>query len=380
MIPSEVAPAGETVRSGATLTVDLAAVVANWKTLAQRAAPARTAAVVKADAYGLGMAPVARALARAGCNTFFVALAEEGRALRAVLDRAEIYVFVGALSDAEAELMVAHRLMPVLNDRGQIERFAAFARTRGARLPCAIHVDTGMNRLGLSLREADALIRDPAPLAGLDVKLVMSHLACGNDADEPLNERQRAAFASVAPKIAPGAALSLANSGGIFLGAGFHFDLVRPGAAIYGLAPINGRPNPMRSVVRLTAPIVQVRDIDTPGTVGYGATHRIGQNAKIAVVSVGYADGYGFSLGNRGHALLGSVRLPVVGRISMDLITLEASDVPAGLLKPGAEIELLGPTLTADDIARTAGTIGYEVLTRLGPRLRRRYVGGETAS
>jgi alanine racemase len=378
MFPSEVAPAGEAVRSGATLTVDLAAAVANWKTLAQRAAPARCAAVVKADAYGLGMAPVAAALAHAGCETFFVALPEEGRALRALLDRAEIFVFVGVLSDAEAELMVAHRLIPVLNDRAQIDRFAAFARRHGARLPCAIHIDTGMNRLGLSTREADALILDPAPLAALDVKLVMSHLACGNDADEPLNERQRSAFAGVAGKIAPGARLSLANSGGIFLGAGYHFDLVRPGAAIYGLAPINGRPNPMRSVVRLTAPIVQVRDIDTPGTVGYGATHRIGTNAKIAVVSVGYADGYTFALGNRGHALLGSARLPVVGRISMDLITLDATDVPAALLRPGAEIELIGPTLTADDIARTAGTIGYEVLTRLGARLRRRYAGGES--
>lgn len=379
MFPSEFAPAGEAVRSGATLTVDLAAIVANWKTLAQRAAPARCAAVVKADAYGLGMAPVAAALARAGCETFFVALPEEGRALRALFDRPDIYVFVGVLSDAEAELMVAHRLTPVLNDRGQIDRFAAFARGRGARLPCAIHIDTGMNRLGLSAREAEALILDPAPLAALDVKLVMSHLACGNDADEPLNERQRSAFAGVAGKIAPGARLSLANSGGIFLGAGYHFDLVRPGAAIYGLAPINGRPNPMRGVVRLTAPIVQVRDIDTPGTVGYGATHRIGTNAKIAVVSVGYADGYAFALGNRGHALLGSARLPVVGRISMDLITLDATDVPAALLRPGAEIELIGPTLTADDIARTAGTIGYEVLTRLGARLRRRYVGGESA-
>lgn len=379
MISPDTPPPGEAARSGATLTVDLAAAVANWKTLGQRAAPARAAAVVKADAYGLGMAPLAAALARAGCDTFFVALPDEGCVLRATLDRPDIYVFAGVLSDAEAELMVVNRLMPVLNDRGQIDRFAAYARARNARLPCAIHIDTGMNRLGLSLKETDTLIRDPAALAGLDVRLVMSHLACGNDADEALNERQRAAFANAAGKIAPGARLSLANSGGIFLGAGYHFDLVRPGAAIYGLAPINSRPNPMRSVVRLTAPIVQVRDIDTPGTVGYGATHRIGTNAKIAVVSVGYADGYAFSLGNRGHALLGSARLPVVGRISMDLITLDASDVPAALLKPGTEIELIGPMLTADEVARTAGTIGYEVLTRLSARLRRRYVGGEVA-
>lgn len=377
MSPSDVSPAGETVRSGATLTVDLAAIVANWRTLAQRAAPARAAAVVKADAYGVGLAPVATALARAGCDTFFVALPDEGVALRAIVDAPEIYVFLGVLSDAEAEAMVAHRLIPVLNDRGQIERYAAFARAHGARLPCAIHIDTGMNRLGLGAREAEALAHDATALAPLDVRLVMSHLACGNDADEALNERQRAAFAGVAGRIAPGARLSLANSGGIFLGAGYHFDLVRPGASIYGLAPINGRPNPMRGAVRLTAPVVQVRDIDTPGTVGYGATHRIGANAKIAVVSVGYADGYAFSLGNRGHAFVGSARLPVVGRISMDLITLDASDVPAGLLRPGTEVELIGPMLTPDDVARSAGTIGYEVLTRLGARVRRRYVGGD---
>jgi alanine racemase len=379
MFLSDVPSGGETVRSGATLAVDLDAVVANWKMLASRVAPARTAAVVKADAYGLGMAAVAPALAHAGCDTFFVALPDEGQVLRALLDTPDIYVFVGVLSDADAEIMVANRLMPVLNDRGQIERLAAIARARSTRLSCAIHIDTGMNRLGLSARETAALIEDPAPLAALDVRLVMSHLACANDAEAPLNERQRAAFVAVPGKIAPQARLSLANSGGIFLGPGYHLDLVRPGAAIYGLAPLNGRPNPMRGTVRLTAPVVQVRDIDTPGTVGYGATHRIGANAKIAVVSVGYADGYAFSLGNRSHAYLGSARLPVVGRISMDLITLDASDVPARLLRPGAEIELIGPNLTADDVARDAGTIGYEVLTRLGARLRRRYVGGQAA-
>lgn len=379
MPPSDVSPHGETARSGATLTVDLNAVVANWKTLAARVAPARASAVVKADAYGLGLGPVATALSKAGCDTFFVALPEEGRTLRALLPKPDIFVFVGVLSDAEAEIMTMNRLIPVLNDRGQIERFAAFARARNAHLPCAIHIDTGMNRLGLGAAEINALIDDPLVLKALDVRVVMSHLACANDAEAALNERQRTAFTTMASKIAPGARLSLANSGGIFQGAGYHFDLVRPGAAVFGLAPINGRPNPMRGVVRLTAPIVQVRDIDTPGTVGYGATHRIGAKAKIAVVSVGYADGYAFSLGNRGHAFLGSARLPVVGRVSMDLITLDATDVPAPLLKPGTEIELIGPNLSADDVARNAGTIGYEVLTRLGQRLHRRYVGGETA-
>jgi alanine racemase len=374
MPPSDAPPRGE-AGSGATLTIDLGAVVANWKDLADRLRPARAGAVVKADAYGLGLAPVANALFAAGCRTFFVALPPEGVALRALLPDADIYVFVGVLSDGEAVTMADQRLTPVLNDPGQIARYAAFARARGRSLPCAIHVDTGMNRLGLSAHEAEALIADPAALAPLEVRLVMSHLACAHDPDHPLNERQRAAFAAVGPRLTPGAALSLANSAGILLGGGYHFDLARPGAALFGLAPLVGRPNPMRNVVRLTAPIVQVRDVDSPGTVGYGATHRVVESAKIITVSVGYADGYAFSLSNRGHAFLGSARLPVVGRISMDLITLDATDVPAPLLRPGAEVELLGPRLSADDVARDAGVIGYEVLTRLGARLHRRYVG-----
>ncbi|MGE5538943.1 MAG: alanine racemase [Gemmatimonas sp.] len=378
MSRSESAPGSAALRAGGTLTVDLDAIAANWRMLAERVAPARTGAVVKANAYGLGVAPVADALANAGCDTFFVALPDEGRALREILANAEIYVFEGLLSDADAELIAEHRLVPVLNDREQLERYRAFATRRDARLPCAIHIDTGMNRLGFGPSEAKTLADDPGALTGLDVRVVMSHLASANDAGEALNERQRSTFAGIAGRIGRGAALSLANSGGIFLGAPYHFDLVRPGAALYGLAPLNGRPNPMRRVVSLTAPIVQVRNVDSPGTVGYGATHRVAEKAKIAVVSIGYADGYGFSLSNRGHAFLGSARLPVVGRISMDLITLDATEVPSGLLHPGAEVELIGPNISPDDLARTGGTIGYEVLTRLGPRLRRRYIGGAT--
>jgi alanine racemase len=379
MSPSETGPRGGSLRAGGTLTIDLDAIVANWKAIAERVAPARTGAVVKADAYGLGMARVGDALANAGCDTFFVALPDEGRELRALLADVEIFVFEGVLSDDEALLMAEHRLIPVLNDRTQLDLFRAFAHARGLRLPCAIHIDTGMNRLGFASSEAAALAEDPAALDGLDVRVVMSHLACANDPGEPLNERQRATFANLAGRIGRGAALSLANSGGVFLGAPYHFDLVRPGAALYGLAPLNGRPNPMRRVVQLTAPIVQVRNIDSPGTVGYGATHRVGVRAKIAVVSIGYADGYGFSVGNRGHAFLGAARLPVVGRISMDLITLDATEVPSGLLYPGAEVELIGANISPDDLARTGATIGYEVLTRLGSRLRRRYIGGRSA-
>ncbi|HET9148858.1 MAG TPA: alanine racemase [Alphaproteobacteria bacterium] len=374
MPPSDAPPHGE-ARSGASLTVDLDALVANWKDLAARTQPARTGAVVKADAYGLGIGPIATALANAGCTTFFVALPAEGIALRALLPDAEIFVFVGVLSTPEAEIMAERRLAPVLNDLGQIERFAAFARVRDRRFPCAVHIDTGMNRLGLSPAEFVTLATEPERLAPLDVALVMSHLACAHEPDHPMNERQLAAFSSAKRHIGTGARLSLANSAGIFLGKSYHFDLVRPGAALYGLAPLMESPNPMRNVVRLTAPIVQVRDVDSPGTVGYGATHRVAERSKIVTISAGYADGYGFSLSNRGHAFLGAARLPVVGRVSMDLITLDATDAPADALRPGAEIELIGPHISADDVARDAGVIGYEVLTRLGARLRRRYIG-----
>ena len=362
--------------AGGILRIDLGAVVANWRLLKGKLAPgADCAAVVKADAYGLGMAEVATALHKAGCRVFFVALAEEAIALRALLPDADIHVFSGASAESLPEL-ARRRIVPVLNSLEQIAAAAAFARQNGAALAADIHVDTGMNRLGLEARELAALAGDPGLLAGLDLRLVMSHLACADEPGHPLSARQLAAFRAARAQIPALAAAtpSFANSAGIFLGADYHFALARPGAALYGLKPQNSAPNPMAQVVRLQGKILQVRDVDTPMTVGYGAAHRVTGKARIATVGVGYADGYRQSLTNRGHAYLGDMRVPVVGRVSMDLIALDVSQAPAAAAVPGALVDLLGPHHDADALAAEAQTIGYEILTGLGRRFHRVYV------
>lgn len=362
--------------AGGILRIDLGAVVANWRLLKGKlAGGADCAAVVKADAYGLGMAEVAPALHKAGCRVFFVALAEEAIALRALLPDADIHVFSGATAESLPEL-ARQRIVPVLNSLEQIAAATAFARQSGAALAADIHVDTGMNRLGLEARELAALAGDPGRLAGLDLRLVMSHLACADEPGHPLSDRQLAAFRAARTQIPAFAAAtpSFANSAGIFLGPEYHFDLARPGAALYGLKPQNSAPNPMAQVVRLQGKILQVRDVDTPMTVGYGAAHRVTGKARIATVGVGYADGYRQSLTNRGHAYLGDMRVPVVGRVSMDLIALDVSQAPAAAAVPGALVDLLGPQHDADALAAEAQTIGYEILTGLGRRFHRVYV------
>ena len=366
--------------AGAVLTVDLDAVAANYAHLAGRLAPkSECAAVVKADAYGLGLDAIAPALWNAGARRFFVALAEEGLALRALLPDARIYVFNGVEADEAPDLAEAG-LIPVLNHMGQIKAWAGHGRGRASSLKAVIHVDTGMNRLGLSAAEAEAVAADPGCLSGLAVEAVMSHLACADEADNPLNAEQCDRFRHVLGGLAPLAPFkaSLANSSGIFLGASYHFDLVRPGAALYGLNPHASEPNPMAQVIKLEGKILQTRIIDTPSTVGYGATHRAAPGQRIATVGVGYADGFLRSLSNSASAFIGGVRVPIVGRVSMDLITLDVSDIPAGATRPGCVVELIGADHSADDLAAEAGTIGYEILTALGHRYTRRYLGGST--
>ncbi|MGQ0675132.1 MAG: alanine racemase [Rhodospirillales bacterium] len=360
--------------AAAVLSVDLGAIAANYRRLRDYVAPAECAAVVKADAYGLGVAQVAPALARAGALSFFVAQGPEGAALRRVLPKiASIYVLNG-LMDHDRQAFEAERLAPVLNDLGQIERWSQYCRARGARLPAALHIDTGMNRLGLPSVELARLAREPQLLAGIGLELVMSHLACADEPDHRLNRRQRDAFRA-ALTLVPGVRASLAASSGIFLGRDFHFDLARPGVALYGANPLPGKPNPMAQVVGLKARILQVRDVDRGETVGYGAAHRFIRRRRIATVGVGYADGFLRSLSNRGCAMLGGVPAPIVGRVSMDLITLDVSDAPGALQRAGETVELIGPGRTIDDVAAEAGTIAYEILTSLGPRYERRYSG-----
>lgn len=359
----------------AVLTIDLAAVVANWRALRARHPAGAVAAVVKADAYGLGAAPVARALREAGCDTFFVAHLAEGLALREALGPGPaIAVLNGFPPCAEADRAA---LLPVLNTLGDIESHAAHARRRGAPVPAILHLDTGMARLGLDARELDALAADHARLAGLALRCVMSHLACADEPEHPLNRLQAERFATACARLPPGLPRSLPNSSGLFLGAGFASDLARPGCALYGINPTPGRPNPMRQVVRLEAPVLQVREIPAGATIGYGASARAERPMRVATVAAGYADGYLRSLSNRG--VVGSFAgrpVPLLGRVSMDLTTFDVTDLPE--IRAGDRIALIGdaPGTTPDDLAARAGTIGYEILTSLGPRYRRVHRNG----
>ena len=357
------------------LTIDLSAIAANYRLLAEKAAPAEAAAAVKADAYGLGLEPVVRTLAAQGCRTFFVATIEEGIELRALIPDVGICVLNGLISGAPADFN-AQRLIPVLNDLGQVDAWRGWSRDNGAA-PAVLHLDSGMARLGLPPQELDILADDPARLDGVHLALIMSHLACADAPDHPLNRQQRDAFAAALARL-PSAPASLAASSGIFLGPEYHFDMVRPGVCLHGVNPRPGQPNPMAPVVRLQAKILQIRDVDTPQTVGYGATHRFAGPTRVATVAAGYADGYPRSLSGRGTARFRDIPVPVIGRVSMDLITLDVTRAPEA--RPGDMVDLIGPHHDVDALAAEAGTIGYEILTGLGRRHTRRYVnGGDSA-
>jgi alanine racemase len=360
-------------RANAVLEIDLAAITGNWRAVVARLAPeTECAAVVKADAYGLGMREVAPILAAAGCRLFFVAQLDEAIALREMLPDSEIAVLDGFFAAQTAEFL-EYRLIPALNDLGQI---AAWRRVDvAARPPAMLHVDTGMSRLGLPAAEAAQLRRTPALLAGLNLRAIMSHLACPDDPGHPFNRTQLKAFRAAVAGL-PRAPASLAASSGIFLGREFHFDLARPGAALYGVNPQPGTPNPITQVIRLKGRILQTREIDTDSTVGYGATHRRARPGRIATVAAGYADGLLRSLGNRGCATIAGQKAPIVGRVSMDLLTLDVTDLDPETTRPGGFAELIGPGHDIDAIAAEAGTSGYEMLTALGRRYYRVYSGG----
>ncbi|MBV9859761.1 MAG: alanine racemase [Alphaproteobacteria bacterium] len=357
------------LRAGTVLDIDLAAIVENWRSLASRVRPAQCAAVVKADAYGLGAAPVALALARAGCALFFVATAEEGIALRAALPEAsEIAVLNGPPRGCAAEV-AEHRLIPVLNDPGQIAEWAELGAERGG-FPAMLHIDTGMARLGLSERQLAEL--EVAATAPPCWRAVLSHLGCADTPAHPLNRVQHARFTAALTRYR-GVSASFAASSGIFLGPDFHFDLVRPGAALYGVNPQPSGPNPMRPVVRLRARILQTRCVDSGESVGYGAAHSVTEPTRIATVAIGYADGWLRSLSQRGCGFIGGARVPLIGRVSMDLTVFDVSAIDPAVARPGEFIELLGPGYGVDEAARDAGTIGYEMLTALGRRHHRIY-------
>ncbi len=375
-------PAGSTA---AVLTIDLDAIVANWRLLAGRVKSGQAAAVVKADAYGLGLDAVAAALHGGGCKRFFVATLDEGLALRRLLAAAEIAVLFGP-ERADAEQFRASRLIPVLNHLGQVEVWSALSRARRdptAPLAAIIQLDTGMSRLGFPPAEAARLSTEPERLAGIAPCLLMSHLARAEEPDAAMNREQLARFRTLRAELAGvlGACpASLANSSGIFLGTDYHFDLARPGAALYGLNPTPKYSNPMAEVVRLQGKILQVRCVDSPQTVGYGATRVVTRPSRIATVPVGYADGYLRSASNQASGHIEGVRVAVVGRVSMDMITFDVTDVPPEATRPGATVDLIGGPYPVDVLAADANTIGYEILTGLGRCYRRRYLGGGNAT
>ncbi len=349
----------------ARLDIDLGAIQHNWRLL-DALHPGETAGVVKADAYGLGAAQVGPALAAAGCRMFFTAHLAEAVALRAVLPGHKIAVLNG-LFPHRADEFLAYDLIPVLGSLGEVADWRAAARV----LPCFLHLETGMHRLGLTLAELAVLAEDKSRLDGLSLEYVITHLVAADAPGDAVNERQKRLFRELAQQF-PGVKTSIGNSSGMFLGADFHADLARPGAALYGINPTPGRPNPMRHVVTLTAPILQIHDLEPGETVGYSGEWRAARHSRIATLGVGYADGYHRALANKATAYFDDTPIPLVGRVSMDLTTFDVTDVPA---RPGDMLTLLGPRHDADALAAQAGTSGYEILTSLGGRFERRYIG-----
>jgi alanine racemase len=360
------------------LTIDLDALVVNWRKLEKTAVPAECAGVIKADAYGCGTGPVARALANAGCKTFFVATLDEARAARAAVPSAAIYVLDGFFQNC-GDAFAKIDARPVIGDLNELAEWDVFCRRSGWAGGAAIHIDTGINRLGLTITEAQGII--PRINAGdRGITLVMSHLACAEALNHPLNGKQLAAFREIA-SLFSGVPASLSNSSGIFLGSQFQFDLVRPGAALYGVNPTPEADNPMQPVVDLKARIVQFRTIERGESVGYGATWTARRPTRLAIVAAGYADGYfraaGGSDGTRGaDVIVAGKRCPVVGRISMDLMAVDVTELAPNVARRGHMATLIGEGITVDELAHHFGTIGYEVLTSLGPRYARVYKGG----
>jgi alanine racemase len=362
--------------AGGVLTIDLSALQENWRRLGQQALPVECAAVVKADGYGCGIEQVGAALLKAGCKTFFVADLSEARRLRATVRDAAIYVLDGVLpgsGPAFAEV-AARPVIGSLVELAEWNRFTAGSNWQGN---AALHVDTGMNRLGMRVDEAMAL----APRLQREnhgFTLLMSHLACADTPRHPLNEKQIRLFREIRVQFR-GLSASLANSSGIFLGDGALCDMVRPGVALYGVNPTPGKPNPMLPVVGLQARIVRVRPVAKGETVGYGGAWTAKRAARIAILATGYADGYPRAASpddaSGGEAIVAGKRCPIAGRISMDLMAIDVTKVAEGDARRGDYATLIGGEISVDDVARVSGTIGYEVLTRLGRRYHRVYRG-----
>lgn len=367
--------------AGAILSIDLSALQVNYRTLAAKAGTAECGAAVKGNAYGLGIAPVGKALWDAGCRSFFVARPKEGEELRALLPEAVIYVLDG-LFPGQAEFYARHNLRPALIAVEEAREWASFGRQYGRTLPCALHVDTGINRLGLTMEACHTVTADSFLMAGLDVTLLMSHLACADEPEHALNEKQRKRFDDVR-RMLPYVPASLANSSGIYLGKGYTHDLVRPGIALYGGNPVPGKRNPMHAVAQLEGSVLQIRHVKKGETVGYSATWKAPRDSVIAILGLGYKDGVPRHLSSRkpegpAQVWMGGKRCPVVGRVSMDMMAIDVTEVSASRLHKGMLAEVFGGNIAIDEAAGWAGTISYELLTRLGSRYARVYSGRES--
>lgn len=358
--------------AGAFLKIDTAAVVSNWRLLGADVRPAQVAAVVKADSYGLGADRISPRLYAAGCRHFFVAELSEALALKPLLGAdAALYVLGGLMPGSES-LYVDAGIRPVLNSLVQCREWAALKPSETPLPPAVLQVDTGMSRLGLDEDEQRALAADSSLIHALGLTTLMSHLAVADTPDHPGNAAQLASFRAASGRF-PGLVRSLSASAGMMLGPDFHFDLCRPGAALYGIRA-GRRPEGLRPVVELWARVGQIRTIEAGSFVGYGFTHRAERTTRLATLCLGYADGWMRALSSKGAAWFGDVRLPIVGRVSMDSISVDVSALEPGQLAEGDLVEMIGPHQSADDVADIAGTIGYEILTSLGSRYRRCYV------
>ncbi|MCW5721442.1 MAG: alanine racemase [Devosia sp.] len=364
--------AGHAIAPSGVLTIDIAAIRANYaylKDVSQRP----VAAVVKADAYGLGAGIVSRALLLEGCENFCVAHLGEALSLRAALpETSRLFVLNGILPGGEAACAAAN-IVPVINSLDQLRRWADLAAALGRVLPAVMQVDTGMSRLGLmpEERQAAAML---AASGRIELMFVMSHLASADAAEDAQNGAQLGEMTRALADF-PGAKLCFANSGGIFLGPAFHGAMVRSGIALYGGAPMGDRPNPMQPVVRLDIAVIQTRRVAAGALIGYGGTHVAQRPMRLATLAAGYADGLPRTLSDQGAAYFGGQRLPITGRVSMDSMVVDISALPEGTLKPGDYVEMIGRQQTLEALAQDAGTISYEILTGLGSRFARRYPG-----
>ena len=368
------------------LVIDLEAIIYNYNYVQALAPDTEIGVSIKSDAYGLGASVIAKTLTSVGCKTFFVATIDEGVRLRSAIPNSEIVILNGPTANSE-RLFIENQLTPTLNSLSQINTWKSLKKNN---IPCKaayLHIDTGMSRLGLSINDVSELCSNVNMLNGLEIEVIMSHLSCADDIKSSTNKQQLLLFNTLVQQLSEitgPVRSSLANSAGCALGPDYHLDMSRSGASIYGLKATESSQYTMRKVVHLYAQIIQVRNVDHPSTVGYGATHKINQPTKIATLAIGYADGYLRASGQLSKkdtrflatTFINGKAAPIVGRVSMDLLTIDVTQVPEA--KPGIYVELIGNNISADDLADVSGTIGYEILTRLGQRHHRIYKGADS--